>query len=603
MRLGTRSPSQPELELTPDESFLDGQILDDLFVLLALVDSSGLQVLKRGGISKSEIQRLSAQLNIAPASDSSLPPVKQDRAIRFLLKLVFDLGLLVNGEDGSSAKVSPLAENWLSQALKTQSDELARAWLRSSWDELFQTPNLRIDLSGRRHAPREARTSVIQEIALLDPDKWHSLQDLTDIIKRKHPNFLRHASDPYNFSITVLSSGKGKRFRSEDSEDSFWYNLEGSLIRNYIYDPLYWLGCVRLGRSESGRITRFAIVRDLREILSPTKGGKKAKPKRKFVLEPTFEITADREFDRGAMLTMERFANRIQTDVVFKYRITKHSIARGLERGIDSHQMLAFLKRHSESGMPQNVEYSIKEWSARYGNIRLRDAIILQTTDEFLLSELLASKKVSQSIECRAGEKTALIDPEQLNKLFKTLKKEGYLPELDDTLKRSEPEQRSFSLTPSQCVAVFASAMAVSRLFESLGVKRSSHKKFAIDEELLLKSIPYKQMLHIGFISAELCDAIMQPERLLETTPKGKKATPVKAQKVIRDSLASATALKSPIVVEYLSPVFETIRCRKMTITELVETADGGYAKGKDHQDDTTRVIPISSIKSVSPLK
>jgi len=548
---------------------------------------------------------MSALMAGSPFLESSFPPLKRDRMIRFILNLALQMKLLVLDPQESVASVSPTAEKWLSNPLRTQLLELGAAWFASSWDELYQIPNLRIDVSGRRNAPKEARATVVSEMATLAEETWYSLDSTIDSIYKRRPNFLRPASDPYNFSITIISPGEGHQLRSEESEESFWHNLEGSLIRNYIYDPLYWLGLVRLGLSDQGRLTHFSIAKGGLSILMQKATRKPKSPKRTFVLQPDFEITADREFDRGALFFLGKFSKRIQTDAVLKFHLTKQSIAHALQRGIDTNTILSFLKRHAMGRVPQNVEFSIKEWAAKFGNIRIREAVILETADEFLMSELFASRKVAPQLLERVGDRTALIEPEQISSLQSILKKEGYLPELQNALGKNGPDVQSYSLTQQQSLALFAGALAASKILSSLDVQAASLKRFLLDEELLLQKTTFKLALRALFLAGEMRDVALEPEMLARRSASKKKPAQLlisRPLKGIKDKLASAHALKSPVVIEYLSPITETFRFLKMTVSEIIKTANGGFIRGKDHHSDESRVIPIAAIKSVSAL-
>lgn len=593
---------EPNSGAVHKELYLSDRLLDDLFVVLTAIGPDGLRVLKRGGVSKAEISRLSGLLNVSPFSDPTFPPLKSDRVIRFLLELMFEQGLLVLKPDESVAYTSDTVESWLSEPLETQLRRLYEAFLHSSWDELYMAPNLRIDISGRRNAPRESRAAILSELAKLEQEKWYRLDDLAGAIYKENAGVLRPPSDPYNWSITILEAGSGHHLKSEDSERSFWFNLEGNLVRNYVYDPLYWLGVVKLGLDRLGHLSHFAIAENGKCFLTQKfERGRRVK-KKTFVLQADFEVTADRHFDRSALLFLDKFANRAQADAVFKFQITKHSIAKALQQGIEGKEIIAFLEKHSEGGMPQNVEFSIKEWSARFGNIRIRDAVILETADEFLLSELLISRRIAPLLEEQIGEKTALVDPERISSLYNVLKREGYLPELDDAFRKAGPGSQSYSFSQQQSVAVFASALALSYIMDALNLDISPLRRLLVDEEFLSTKVPYKLMLQASFLSGEISDVILGREEIGSTKLEPTELPP-KPAKSIKDNLNKALTLGQPVVIEYLSPILQKFRFKKMTVSEIIDTQDGGYVRGIDHQSKSSKVLSITAMRNVSALK
>jgi len=583
--------------------YVGDKLLDDLFLVLTEVDSVGLRVLKRGGVAKSDINRLLGILSVSPVRPATFPRLKQDRLVRFLLNLLFELGLLVVHSQESVAALSDACAKWLSAPLETQLERLFLAYLSSSWDELYQMPNLRVEVSGRRNAPSESRKAALVKLANLPEGEWHEFGAFLERMRQEIPGFLRPPSDPYNWKITLLAAGAGHHLDSEEGDKSFWLNLEGGLLKNYIYDPLYWLGVVKLRLSESGMLTHFAITEPGRALLAADFSKTPGKPKKQFVLQPDFEITVQREFDRSDLFFVNRFSSRTEMDAVFKFQISKHSIARALQQGIDAKSIISFLRRHSSAGIPQNVEFSIKEWSAKFGNIRIKNAVILETADGFLMSEILGLRKVAAGLKERVGQRAALIDPEQVDCLYRTLKREGYLPEIDDELKRAGPDALTYSFSPQQSLAVFASALALSDILMSLETDLPSLKKLRVDEEFLSTRVPYKLMLRVSFLAGELFDLIVHREPLsLKASADDDYGTPTRPHKGIIDELNRAMTLGKPVAVEYISPVTQAIRYKKMTISEMVETRNEGYVRGIDHTTGAARVISIASIRSISHL-
>ena len=221
------------------------------------------------------------------------------------------------------------------------------------------------------------------------------------------------------------------------------------------------------------------------------------------------------------------------------------------------------------------------------------------------MSELFASRKVAPQLLERVGDRTALIEPEQISSLQSILKKEGYLPELQNALGKNGPDVQSYSLTQQQSLALFAGALAASKILSSLDVQAASLKRFLLDEELLLQKTTFKLALRALFLAGEMRDVALEPEMLARRSASKKKPAQLlinRPLKGIKDKLASAHALKSPVVIEYLSPITETFRFLKMTVSEIIRTANGGFIRGKDHHSDESRVIPIAAIKSVSAL-
>ena len=64
-----------------------------------------------------------------------------------------------------------------------------------------------------------------------------------------------------------------------------------------------------------------------------------------------------------ANLVLSRFADRLGSDRVKRYRLTRESVKRGICSGFTAEQLLGSLKEYSRNEMPHNVEFSLKEWA------------------------------------------------------------------------------------------------------------------------------------------------------------------------------------------------------------------------------------------------
>ena len=102
-----------------------------------------------------------------------------------------------------------------------------------------------------------------------------------------------------------------------------------------------------------------------------------------FYIQPNFEIISTVNLNSMLRWELDSFCDIGKIERIIHYWITKGSIHRAMsnEKSIDN--ILTFLKKYSKSGVPQNVEYSMKEWASSYGNVCMMDIILLRCrTDE-----------------------------------------------------------------------------------------------------------------------------------------------------------------------------------------------------------------------------
>lgn len=78
------------------------------------------------------------------------------------------------------------------------------------------------------------------------------------------------------------------------------------------------------------------------------------------------------------------------------YRFSASSIRRALDAGEDAESLLAFLREHSATEVPQPLSYLIQDTASRHGRLRISSsASFIQSDDESAISELLLEARTS----------------------------------------------------------------------------------------------------------------------------------------------------------------------------------------------------------------
>lgn len=110
---------------------------------------------------------------------------------------------------------------------------------------------------------------------------------------------------------------------------------------------------------------------------------------------PYFEIARD---------FLAQFAELIKSPEHYHtYRITPLSLWNAASAGLSADEILTNLEKLSKYEIPQNIIQDIKEYTSRYGKLKLfkrdEDMLILESDDEFLVTEIQHSKHVQPFIE------------------------------------------------------------------------------------------------------------------------------------------------------------------------------------------------------------
>ena len=98
------------------------------------------------------------------------------------------------------------------------------------------------------------------------------------------------------------------------------------------------------------------------------------------------------------------------------------------DAGSSIEEILEFLRIHSKTEVPQNVEISIKEWADRYGQIHFMDVMLLRCKSEQLAQELKASKQIGKYILGGISPTDLIVSRHKVDELRLLLEKRNYMP-------------------------------------------------------------------------------------------------------------------------------------------------------------------------------
>ena len=192
---------------------------------------------------------------------------------------------------------------------------------------------------GPKDVGKDNMDYLLEELASLEIGDWYSLEDFVS-----------------NARGTLFSCNQPFRW-IHFHEESIWNILSQKLgllgivntaINN---DKKRFLSLTKLGSYCLDRISE----EDFASELSERRG--------KFLVHPNFEITTvSKEIHPKVMLELAMFAHTVKSDTASVFKITRESVNQGKRLGLSTAKMTSFLNENSRGKIPQNVEYSIKDW-------------------------------------------------------------------------------------------------------------------------------------------------------------------------------------------------------------------------------------------------
>ncbi len=155
-----------------------------------------------------------------------------------------------------------------------------------------------------------------------------------------------------------------------------------------------------------------------------------------FTIQPNFEAIVGPELKPRIRFIMELMADRTSRDTVLCYSIKQEGIARAREQGMTTDQIMRFFHEHSRTPIPQNVGFSIEEWSNSYGSIFFEKVMLMRCRDEAISERVVHSPEIAPYILEQISDTAIIVSASHIKTLSQKLKKAGFLPEAyeDDTV-------------------------------------------------------------------------------------------------------------------------------------------------------------------------
>jgi Helicase conserved C-terminal domain len=410
----------------------------DLYQFLQYLRENRVKLLKSGLLSKRDFTRINQSLS-EPDDLTHVATFDETFRLFFLDLLLQYAGLRY--ESGGMLLPTAAADDFFQKSEPEQARLLLQAWLRSvEWNEFALIPWIvKVDYEtyGATDIPTHDRLPQARQdiLALLDRERpvgqWITLPSLIASMERYKIGFLipnrQSQRSGYRFGGAKeeddepLYAGFRRRdgqYHERFSKKLHWALVEGGFIATVLQWSLRWLGIVRLG-SDTEKIVAFQVTDLGAAALGWTDASAwaPAATTRALIVQPNFEIIAMLESaGLGLLAELDRFAERLKLDKAALYRLTRESVCRGLQAGMTREQIEETLRERSGMPLPQNVEFTLREWEELFNRIRIRKRVLLLEADtESELEKRLAD--LGQPHAHRVSATSALIDAPAARKL------------------------------------------------------------------------------------------------------------------------------------------------------------------------------------------
>lgn len=282
------------------------------------------------------------------------------------------------GEEKPRYQPGPKLSMWSTMSFAEQTRRFIAWWSQSAhWYDIYPDGKL---VYPSAYPTVAARKVLLDHLKRCVPERWYSLNALLFAIWKQQPIQIR---DFYGRRLEEVPSLQSQR-------EKWMQSGEGRLYMAILSSTLYEAGIVSLGYAsnddaglESFQLTSFGAFALNEGSQTPERREDLAveRDERVLIVQPSFEVLLLQQ-DVALLYQLLQWAEVNHVGPVSTFTLTQHALLHGLEKGNSIDAMLDTLARRGQKMLPQNVEYTLRDWTKQYREAHLSEVILIELSDE-----------------------------------------------------------------------------------------------------------------------------------------------------------------------------------------------------------------------------
>jgi hypothetical protein len=281
-------------------------------------------------------------------------------------------------------------------------------------------------LGGDAYHQLRMRRILLRMLKRVEPGVWYDLMYLPFLARNTYlANLDQLCVDEY-FGARAHPAHYAPM---EDAQRLAW-NLS-----KWVRKRMYLLGLVDLGYDASDRPVALRLTRfGARMVGASEEEGAQHQVVSgigSLIVTPDFEVVLFPTGDDAELVhELDRFCVREGASETLHFRIVDKSVQRALAEGLYLSRILATLRTHSRTPVPQNVLFSIRDWAHRTGVMTLGSKGLLNCEDEDTLRRFQQDPGVRGHVrEAIDSKHVQLKSRYSMRRMLSLLRDQGYLVE------------------------------------------------------------------------------------------------------------------------------------------------------------------------------
>lgn len=363
----------------------------DIFLYWSFVQSNRLELTGKGTLAKRDLKALNQSLLVREEIGAGVNESHFKRLV-FLRAMLTHLGLIGEAPPGRLTAAPDPA--FLKQEPAKRVQASFEAYVSGGFtNELSWAPQVRLNSQSIPRLPTPPLVTDARRLVLLylkQSSGWTSLPSLVQRLYNQDYEFLfsRSYQDPSvrhyyysspNHPYTIYTNPLNWDFEGIRNNEDGWWKVEGVFIRDILQGPLFWMGLVDLGftTEDSQNPDAFRLTPVGEWLMGkgpppeiPAKGGQ-------VIVQPNFQVMAFDPVSDSVLMNLNRFCERVSTERVAEFRITRASVYAAQRQGWDASRIRAYLEEQSKAPLPENISKTLDEWQALHERITIRPGLCL----------------------------------------------------------------------------------------------------------------------------------------------------------------------------------------------------------------------------------
>lgn len=281
------------------------------------------------------------------------------------------------------------------------------------------------DVAGDWRHHSHLRRIFMRLLKRVEPLVWYDLMYLPFLSRNTYLASL----DQLGVEQAIAARGGASGYAPLEDPQRLAWNMA-----RWVRQRLYLLGLVDLGYDKTGRPVAMRLTRVGAKLLGTADGSPHSPPMLgSLIVTPDFEVVLFPTGDDAELVhELDRFCVREKQGETLHFRIHEKSVQRALSEGMHLSRILSTLRNQSRTPTPQNVLYSLRDWSNRAGLLILDAKLVMRGEDPDTLRRFQQDAGVKNFVREVLDERRLQLKSRYAPRRLATLLREfGYLVELE----------------------------------------------------------------------------------------------------------------------------------------------------------------------------